>query len=257
MNMIENVSKHKFLLNQLVAREFKVKYKRSLLGIMWSLLNPLLIMSVQYIVFSKLFKFDLPNYPVYLLSGTILFNFFSEATNQALISITGNAQLITKVYVPKEIFPLSKVISALINLCFSFIALYIMIIASGLKITILHVLIPFGMIGLFLFTVGFSYLLACMMVFFRDMQFLHGIIITAWTYLTPIFYPENILPDQFKWVLQVNPIHHYIKYIRSIILYNQVPSMSEHLICLFYAIGSIAMGLYVFRKMESKLVLNL
>ena len=110
MDYVNILKKYRFLLFQLVSRDFKTKYKRSVLGVLWSLLNPLMTMVVQYIVFSELFRWDIDNYAVYLISGIVLFSFFSEATNQALVSITGNAGLITKVYVPKYIFPVSKVI---------------------------------------------------------------------------------------------------------------------------------------------------
>ena len=119
MDYLNIIKKYRFLLFQLVGRDFKTRYKRSLLGIVWSLLNPLMTMLVQYIVFKELFKWDIENYAVYLISGTVIFSFFSEATNQALVSITGNAGLITKVYVPKYIFPISKILSSCINFAFS------------------------------------------------------------------------------------------------------------------------------------------
>lgn len=251
------LTKYKFLLSELIKREFKLKYKRSLLGVLWSLLNPLLIMLVQYLVFSTLFRFDIPHYPVYLLSGTIMFAFFSEATSQSLVSITGNAHLITKVYVSKEVFPISKVVSALINFGFSFIALYIMLLFSGLKITPLHLLLPFPIICMVLFTIGFGYILSALMVFFRDMQFLHGILLTAWTYFTPIFYPESILPDKVEILMQLNPLYHFIRYVRNIMIDYQIPTFRAHMLCLMFALGTFFIGVYIFRKLENKFIINL
>ena len=130
---LDAFKKYRFLLSQLVSRDFKTKYKRSILGVLWSLLNPLMIMAVQYIVFSELFRWDIKNFAVYLLIGSVMFNFFSDASSQALSSITDSAGLITKVYVPKYIFPVSKVVSSSINLGFSLIALFLIVIIQGLS----------------------------------------------------------------------------------------------------------------------------
>lgn len=257
MNIVKDLKKYKFLINQLVARDFKTKYKRSLLGVLWSLLNPMLTMAVQYMIFSTLFRFDLPHYQVYLLSGIVMFNFLSEATNQALVSITGNAGLITKVYMPKYVFPITKVLSACINLGFSLIALYLLILFSGLKITWIHIFIPFALLNMIIFTIGFSLILASLMVFFRDMQFLYGVCILLWNYMTPIFYPENIIGDRFKWVLQFNPMYHFIRYARNIILDNSIPTLRAHLFCLIFSIGTLIIGTIIFKKTEKKFIFNL
>ena len=139
---IESHKKYNFLLGQLVSRDFKTRYKRSVLGVLWSMLNPLLTMAVQYLVFANLFRWDIDNYAVYLLSGTVIFNFFSEATQQSLGAITGSASLITKVYMPTYVFPVSKVLSAYINLGFSTLALYCIIFLQGMPLNIYHLLIP-------------------------------------------------------------------------------------------------------------------
>jgi ABC-2 type transport system permease protein len=257
VNIVKDIKKYKFLINQLVSRDFKTKYKRSFLGVLWSLLNPLLTMAVQYAIFSTLFRFDLPHYQVYLLSGIVMFNFFSEATNQAITSITGNASLITKVYMPKYVFPVTKVLSSCINLFFSLIALYVIVLASGLKITLLHIFIPFALINMFIYTIGFSLILSSLMVFFRDMQFLYGVAIMLWNYITPIFYPENIIGPKFKWILQFNPMYHYIRYVRSIILDNSMPTVRAHIICLIFSIGTLVIGWILFRKSENKFIFNL
>lgn len=257
MSIINDLKKYKFLINQLVARDFKTKYKRSILGVFWSLLNPMLTMLVQYMIFSTLFRFDLPHYQVYLLSGIVMFNFLSEATNQALVSITGNAGLITKVYMPKYVFPITKVLSACINLGFSLVALYLLIILSGLKITYLHIFLPFALINMTIFTIGFSLILSSLMVFFRDMQFLYGVFILLWNYMTPIFYPESIISGKYRIILQANPMYHFIRYVRNIILDNSIPTFRAHLFCLIFAFGTLAIGIYIFKKTEKKFIFNL
>ena len=128
--------RYKFLIKQLVLRDFKTKYKRSVLGILWSFLNPLLTMTVQYIVFSTIFRSDIPNFALYLLTGIVCFNFFSEASSMALMSIVGNAPLITKVYVPKYIYPLSRVLSSSINLLFSLIPLLAVMLITGAQTSV-------------------------------------------------------------------------------------------------------------------------
>lgn len=257
MKYINAYKKYKFLLYQLVSRDFKTKYKRSVLGVLWSLLNPLLMMMVQYIVFSTLFRFDIPYYAVYLLIGLVFFNFMSDATNQALLSITGNAALITKVYIPKYIFPVSKVMSSLINMAFSFITLYIIIFISGLPLNMYHLLLPFPILCTVIFTMGFSLVLASLMVFFRDMQHLYGVILSLWTYLTPIFYPETIMPEKFMWIMQCNPMYHFIRYARNLILEPQIPTLRAHIFCLIFAFGMLIIGLTVFKKAQNKFILNI
>lgn len=250
-------SKYHFLLSQLVVRDFKTKYKRSFLGVLWSLLNPVLTMLVQYVVFSELFKWNINHFAAYLLIGTVLFSFFSESTTQALISITSNAALITKVYVPKYIFPISKVISSCINLLFSLIALYIVLLLSGIPLNIYHLLLPFGLLCLIVFCIGMGLILSSLMVFFRDMQFLYGVILTLWTYLTPLFYPEDILPERFMWLMECNPMYHYIRYVRNIMLDASLPTFRAHFFCAFFALAALIMGLLFFKKTQKRFIYNL
>ena len=166
LNVLTAFVKYKFLLSQLVERDFKTKYKRSVLGVLWSFLNPLLTMSVQYIVFSTIFKSDIPNFPVYLLSGIVVFNFFSEACGMGLMSIVGNASLITKVYVPKYIYPVSRVFSSVINLVLSLIPLIIVMLLTRTTITFSILLVPFALVCTLLFCIGMTFILSSAMVFF-------------------------------------------------------------------------------------------
>lgn len=254
---IETYKKYKFLLAQLVGRDFKTKYKRSVLGVLWSLLNPLLIMVVQYIVFSELFRWNINNFAIYLLSGTVMFNFFSEATSQALTSITGNSQLITKVYVPLYIFPISKVLSTCINLGFSLIALFAIVLIQKLPLNIYYLFIPFGLFCLIAFSIGLGLLLSAMMVYFRDTQFLYGVLLTLWTYLTPLFYPESIIPERFRIFIELNPIYYFIRYVRNIILNGSLPSLNDHVFSLSFALVTLALGIFVFKKTKKNFILNI
>lgn len=246
--------KYRFLIRQLVSRDFKIKYKRSVLGALWSFVNPLLMMSVQYFVFSTIFKADITNYPVYLLAGIVLFNFFSESTNISLYAVTGNAGLITKVYVPKYIYPVSKVVSTGINLLVSLLPLLIMCLATGVKITKAWLLIPFDLLLLLVFCIGIGFILSAVMVFFRDMQFIWSVFCMVFTYATPIFYPESILPDTFKGVLAVNPMYHFIQFFRKIILEGISPQPRDYLVCTLIAAASILAGFFVFRKTQDQFI---
>ena len=259
MNKITNLFYYKygFLLSQLVERDFKTKYRRSVLGVLWSLLNPLMIMTVQYLVFSTLFRFDIPNYSVYILSGIVIFNYMSEATSQAMTCIVQNASLINKVYMPKYIYPFSRVLSSGVNFLFSLIALYIVIIISGMKITYHHFALLYGVGCLFVFICGVALFLASLMVFFRDTQFLYSIVLTIWTYITPIFYPENILPPSMKVVMEFNPMYHFIRFIRVIILNNGFPDLLAWVYCALFAIISLVIGTIVFRKTQNQFILYL
>jgi ABC-type polysaccharide/polyol phosphate export permease len=257
MHYFTAFNKYKFLLSQLVGRDFKTKYKRSVLGVLWSLLNPLLIMIVQYMVFSELFRWDIDNFAVYLLSGTVMFNFFQESTSQALVSITSNGSLITKVYVPMYIFPLFKVISSCINLGFSLVALFAIVFIQGLSFNIYYLLIPYGILCMIIFSIGMSFVLSSMMVYFRDTQFLYGIVLTAWTYLTPLFYPESILPDKFMIFMQCNPMYHFIRYIRNIILDGSLPTLRAHVFCLIFAIVPLLIGMKVFKSAKKDFILRI
>lgn len=257
MNIILLLTKYRFLLKQLVLREFKTKYKRSVLGVFWSFLNPLLMMLVQYAVFMNLFRFEVENYAIYLLSGIILFNFFSEASSQSMGSILGNASLITKVYVPKYIFPVSKVLSSTINLTLSIFPLIIVMIFSGIQMTWAIVLLPFGLACMIIFSIGTALILSSAMVFFRDTQFLWGVIVTAWMYATPIIYPESILTPTMMFIMKFNPLYHFIRFNRIILLQGVSPEPKAYVFCVVFAMIMLILGVGVFRKTQDKFIFNI
>ena len=188
--------KYKNLLKQLVSRDIKLKYRRSVLGYLWSVLNPLFVMLIMVIVFSSIFRSDVENFPLYLISGQILFNYMSEATNGAIQSVLGASGLLRKIYVPKYIFTISKVTSTLITMLFSLLALLFVALATDAPVSLnyLWIVLPIG--EMYLFCLGLGLFLAQAAVFFRDIQYIYSVVLTAWMYLTPIFYPINMLPEQ-------------------------------------------------------------
>lgn len=257
LNAVVALKKYKFLICQLVERDFKAKYKRSILGVLWSFINPLLTMLVQYLVFSNLFRFDIPYYPVYLLCGIIIFNYFSEACGMTLGSIVGNASLITKVYVPKYIYPLTRVISSFINLLIAMIPLCIVVFVSGLPPTKALLLLPFILLCLVVFCLGLGLLLAAAMVFFRDVQFLWGVVSMIWMYLTPIFYPESILPQNVAILLKGNPLYYFIQFMRTCVIEGVSPEPIVYIQCFLFSISFLVFGSFVFKKTQDNFVLYL
>lgn len=257
LNVFAAFSRYGYLMKQLVSRDFKTKYKRSVLGVLWSFLNPLLTMMVQYIVFSTLFKSDIPNFAVYLLIGIVCFSFFSEATSMSLISIVGNASLITKVYVPKYIYPLTRVMSSTINFGLSLLPLLAVLLITRTPIRPAILLLPFGVCCLFALALGVGMLLASAMVFFRDTQFLWGVVSMLWMYATPIFYPESIIPDQFMPIFKMNPLYHIIRFIRTILINGVSPEPKAYALALIASVVPLVIGATVFKRTQDRFVLNI
>lgn len=257
VNALIAVQKYHFLINQLVGRDFKTKYKRSMLGVFWSFLNPLLTMVVQYMVFSTVFKSDISNFPAYLLIGIVSFNFFSEACGMALTSILGNVSLIKKVYMPKYIYPLTRVISSVVNLLISLIPMVLVCVITGIRFHKSAILALFFLGCVVIFTLGLGLLLSSAMVFFRDTQFLWGVMAMIWMYVTPIFYPENILPDNLKFIHQINPLYHFIQAERMCILDGLSPEPIVYAQCMLMALAMLMVGAIIFHKSQDKFVLYL
>lgn len=244
------------LLKQLVVRDIKLKYRRSYLGYLWSILNPLMLMMVMVIVFSNLFRFDIPNFPVYLLSGQIIFGFMVEATNSSVSSITGNAALLKKTYVPKYIFTVSKVGSALVNLLFSLGALILVILFTQVELSWNLLFFPVVLFQVFIFSLGLGLFLAAFTVFFRDIQYLWGVFISMWMYLTPIFYPVSIISEEYQSLYKnLNPMYWYLEQFRDVILYARFPQSESILIGTLIAIFTLILGMWYFNKKQDEFIL--
>lgn len=261
--MFSNFKKYSFLMSQLISRDFKVKYKRSVLGILWSLLNPLLTMTVMTIVFSQMFKFQVEgvNYIVYLMTGIIMFNYFSGASSSAMTSVVENFTLINKVYIPKYIFPISKCLFVGIDFLLTLIPWFIIILLTyfGLgqytcHINIYFLLLPYIFLCLFLFAAGMGLLLSCISVFLRDIFHIYGIIITLWNYLTPVFYSIEILPDFLQTLMKFNPLYQFINCARSIVLYGQAPNLAHLGIIGIMGFGMFLIGALIFRSKQDKFI---
>lgn len=243
------------LLRELVVRDIKVRYRHSVLGLVWTVLNPLLMMVVITIVFSTLFKQNIPNFPIYYLSGSLLFSFNSESTTTALNSMIANSSLIKKVYIPKYLFPFSNILSGLVNLGFSLIAMFIVMVITRAPFHITLLLIPIPIFYTFLFATGLGILLSALTVYFRDIAHFYSVFILAWTYFTPVFYPVEILGERAMMLMRLNPMYHYITFMRELVLNGNFPSMKENLLCMVMGLFMVALGLLVFYKKQDKFVL--
>lgn len=251
----QRFQKYRPLIHELVGRDLKVKYRRSFLGYIWSILNPLMMMALQTIIFSYMFRSDVPNFPLYLICGNTLFTFFSETTSMGMNSIVQNAALIKKVYIPKFIFPLSRAVSCFVTMTFSFAAVILVMIItrSPFYWTILLCWLP--LLFLFIFSCGLALLLSALTVYFRDMQHLYGILVMGWMYATPLFYPVEALPEYLLPIMKLNPLYHYINLFRNLVMYGNIPGPNTWVANIASAIVSLALGLWAFRKLQKNFIL--
>ena len=254
-NMVSGFVKYKDLLYELVSRDIKIRYRRSVLGLLWTILNPILMMSVITLVFSGFFKSDIQNFAIYYFTGNLIFSFITESTTNAMHAIVGNGSLIKKVYVPKYLFPMSKVFASLVNLFFSFIAMLLVMIVLRVPFYPTMLLIPVIAFYVVVFAIGMGLILATSQVFFRDTAHLYSVFTLLWMYMTPLFYPRTLLEDKLSFVLTLNPMVHFIDFMRDIVLYNTVPTMLDNLVCAAFSAGFLAIGLFFFYKKQDKFIL--
>lgn len=255
-------SKDLFILQQLVTKDFKLRYRRSVLGVIWSVLNPLLMMIIMSFVFQYVFKSgDVVNYPLYLIVGNITFQLMSEATNGGLGSIIGAASLLKKVKIDRWVFPVQKVFSAVVNFLFSLIAVAIVMVFFRIAPTVHMVWMLYAVATLMVFCIGIGMLIGALAVFFRDMLHLWSVLLTAWTYLTPIFWSLKLLTDNPEVpsfvisVVKINPMFNYLEVMRSAIVYQSTPSHMCLLLCAAWAVVALIAGIIVFKKTEHKFIL--
>jgi ABC-2 type transport system permease protein len=245
-----------FILQTLVTKDFKLKYRRSILGVLWSILNPLLTMIVLAAVFSFMFRFEVENFPLYLILGHIMFALMANATSGAMNSIIDAAPLIKKIKVEKLLFPVEKVSFELLNFVISLVAAAAVMIYFQVLPTWSIIFLPLLLVYVVLFSAGLGLLLAALAVFFRDTIHLWGVVLTAWTYATPLFYPVTALSDWMQAIMQFNPMYQYITYFRDITMWQITPTLGHNLICLGMALVTFFIGFAVFRRSENKFILH-
>ena len=252
---IENFKKYRFLLWELVKKGVKLKYRRSYLGILWTLLEPLMTMIVLSVVFGTLFGNKDPHFPVYILCGRLMYSFFSSATNGAMKAIRTNSGMIKKVYVPKYIYPLSSVLYNYVIFLISLIVLAIVSVVLGIQPTIYMFQIPIALILVLLLSYGIGMILATIGVFFRDMEYLWSVALMIIMYTCAIFYyPSRLLKSGFAWILKFNPLYCIISIFRSA-MFGEMMNMHYFAYALIFSLVAIVVGMICFKKKQDDFIL--
>lgn len=259
-----DIQKDFYILKQLVTKDFKLKYRRSVLGVAWSVLNPLLMMIVMAVVFSTIFaqgrngSITPEMYPLYLIVGNVTFAVMSDSTSQAMTSILAAASLLKKVKVHRWVFPVQKALFALVNFAFSLVAVALVMLWFRVVPTWHLVWLPVCLILLMLFCMGIGLALSALAVFFRDVIHLWSVVITAWTYFTPIFWTTDFIagmPHILRVLMYANPMYNYLTFMRDIFLFQCNPSTQVLAFCVIWAALSLVIGYAVFHKSEHKFIL--
>ena len=243
---------NRFLFSELIKRDFKKKYKRTYLGMIWSVLSPLLTLLVMRIVFTQFFGRNVDHYTIYLFCGNIVFSYFSEATGSGMSSLMDNASIFSKVNVPKYLFLFSKNISSLINFGMTFVVFIIFCIIDKVPFTPTFFALAFPILCLIIFNMGVGLILSALFVFFRDIQYLWGIFTTLLMYLSAIFYTVDVYSPVVQKLFLLNPIFVYIKYFRLAVLGGTLPSVQYHLLALGYALGAFLVGSLIYKVKNHK-----
>ena len=254
---LQTFNKYKGLIAYLAKNQIALRYRKSYLGLLWSLLNPLLTMIVLTMVFSTIFKNEIENFPIYLMCGRLIYEYNAESTKVAMNSVIQNSSLIKKVYVPKYVFPVSSSVAALVNMLFSLLALVIVMIATQLPLRWTMLMIWLPMLYVFVFSTGLGLILSAVNVFFRDIKHLYGVFLTMWLYLTPLFYPFEAVPEMVQNIILLNPLYHYITMFRGLVLYGTLPTLTDNLICGGTGLAVLLIGVLFFKKSQDRFILHL
>lgn len=250
--MLERLKCYRFLFEELVKRDFKKRYNRTVLGIVWSVLSPLLMLSVMAVIFGNFFGRSIEHYVIYLFSGQIIFNYFTEATNEGMLALVSNSSIFTKINVPKYLFLFSKNVSALINFGIILLIYFCFVAFEGIAFTWKFLFLVYPIICLILFNLGMGLILSALYIFFKDIQYLYRLFTQVVMYGSAIFYSIDILPQNLQVLFYFNPIFVCITYFRSIVLHNAIPDLCLHLLLAGYAIVLFGIGCLVYKKYNYK-----
>jgi len=248
LSTLQKIRKNQFLFQELVHRDFTKKYKRTILGIAWSVLSPLLSLLVMNLIFGALLGSSIEHYTIYLFSGQLIFSFFSDSTNEGMTSLLNNADIFTKVNVPKYLFLFSKNVSSLINFGITLMIYFLFVIVNGVPVTWKFVLLLYPVLCLVIFNLGVGLILSALYVFFRDIQYLYSIFTLLLMYMSAIFYSIETFPQIGKNLFLLNPVYVYIRYFRKIVLEETIPTPQFHLIAAGYALLAFGIGCWIYKK---------
>lgn len=234
------------LVVQFVSRAIKTRYKRSLLGVAWTMLNPLLTMLVLTVVFSQLFRIQIENFPVYVLSGQLIWIFFSNTTSAAMGDMLWSGDLIKRIYVPKSIFAVSAVGTGLVNLGISLLPLLVIALFLKVKLSLALLTWSLTILLLALFSLGLGLILTTISIYFADMAPVYSVLLTIWLYATPVIYPLQIVPQNWQWIFQLNPMYYFVEAFRLPLLYQIVPGWGIWLPALIFSLAALLLGGLIF-----------
>ena len=246
--MLQRLKQHQFLFGELVKRDFAKKYKRTILGMAWSILSPLMNLLIMWLVFSNLFGNNVNHYVIYLFAGQLVFSYFTDATNLGMTSLVGNAGIFTKVNVPKYLFLFSQNVSSLINFGLTLLIFFAFTAFDGIPFTWKFFLLVYPVVCMIVFNLGVGLILSALFVFFRDMQYLWGILTQLLMWLSAIFYTIDVYSETAQLLFLANPIYLYIRYFRKIVIDGAIPSLGFHILAAAYALGAFAVGAYMYKK---------
>jgi len=240
------------LVRNLTIKEFKLRYRNSVLGFIWSLLNPLAMMIILTLVFSTLLRAGIENFPVFLLPALLAWRFFSVSTSMSLSSIIGNSPLVTKIYFPRWLLVLSSNLANLIGSSLEFAVLFPLLIFLGMKITYLVLLLPVALVLEFILIIGVSFILAPLNVYYRDFNEIWNITLQIGFFLCPIIYSIDLIPERYISAYSLNPMTRIIEAIRKILYYNALPTAADFLIILASGLLLLLIGYIIFRRLEPR-----
>lgn len=243
-----------FAVRQMVSREVKRKYARSYLGIVWSVLNPLLTMAVMSMIFSTIFKRSIENYPIYYLTGSIFWTLFSDSTNQGMTALVDNRTLLLKVKLPKQTFVAARVFTSLTNFAYTCVAYVLMLVVFQIKPTVYMLLFPVGVLFMALFAMGIALALSILYVFFADIKYLYSVVLQLLMYVSALFYPVDSLNEMMFMVVNWNPVYNYISFARSIMLYGKMPEPEVWIKIICWGVASFSFGYFIFKKKENRVM---
>lgn len=250
--MIQKIRQNRFLFEELVKRDFKKKYKRTVLGMLWSVLGPIMSLGVMAMVFTNFFGRNMDHYIIYLFCGNLLYSYFKESTFTGMTSLFDNAGIFSKVSVPKYMFLLSKNVSTLINFAINLCVLFLFCLIDGVPITWKFILLVYPVLCLVIFNLGLGFILSALYLMFKDLKYLYDIFTLLLMYVSAIFYTVDSYSESVQRLFYLNPIYVYIKYFRSIILDGVIPGLALHAISIGYAVIVLGLGAFIYKKMNYK-----
>lgn len=246
--MIERFKRYRFLFEELVSRDFKHKYKRTVLGMFWSVLSPILNLAVIYIVMNRFFASDIPHYSIYLFCGTIVMSYYRESTIGGMYSLINNRKIISKINIPKYMFLLSKNVSSLINFCLTLLIFFVFCLFNRIEFGWHFFGLFFVIICLVLFNIGIGLVLSALYVFFRDVGYFYDVFLVLLNYMSAVFYKVDTFSDMAQSLFLCNPIYCFIRYFRTIVIDGHLPSIGFHLLCISYSIIALLIGGWFYKK---------